>query len=106
MLVYSRYDFNSMLNIGLFSLHVVGAYRIYTEFFPWNFPEMTIYLIWNCTLVAVFYQLLYWTASYLHKCSYVGSIQLLVTHNLFQSHIGKKETHMFYVARIIKFSLF
>ena len=36
----------------------------------------------------------------------VGSIQLLVTHRLSQESLGEKETHMFYVARFIIFSIF
>ena len=45
-------------------------------------------------------------ASYFFTITHAGYIQLLATHNLFQTSLGNKETRMFYVTIVITFSLF
>ena len=39
-----KMDFNSILNLDLYLLHVVGEYRIHIEFFPWKLSRDSIYL--------------------------------------------------------------
>ena len=36
---FSENGFNSMLNLGLYFLRVVETYKIYTDFFPWEFLQ-------------------------------------------------------------------
>ena len=59
--------FNSMLILSLSFLHVVGAYKIYTAFFHWNFFWYWYFVIWPCPLTYVFDWIPCWTASYLRK---------------------------------------
>ena len=56
--------------------------------------------------MAVFYWFPYRMASYFFTMNYSGYIQLLVINHIFETSIGRKETHVFYVASIIAFSVF
>ena len=88
-------------------LHIFqGPIRSTQNIFHSNFYAITVYVIWPCILTYVFSWLTYRTASYLHQYAYAGSIQLLVSHHLFQMFLVEKETHMFYVASVITFSVF
>ena len=94
-----------MLNLGVYFLRLVVAYNIYIEFFARHLSEITIYFIWPCIFISVFYWLPYRTASYLYKYAYAGSIQLWVMHNLFWVPYRKEINTHFYVAIAITFSV-
>ena len=98
--------FYSILNLCLYLLHVVGAYKIYTYFVPWFFSEIAIGFIWPCTLKAFFHLLLNRTASYFFTIINTGFVQLLVTYYLFLIQFSKEIKIMMYVASIIRFRVF
>ena len=86
-------DFNSMLILGLSFLRVVGAYKVYSEFVPWEFfwNYHSLYLALYIDLII--YWLPYRMALYFLTMNHARIVQLLVMHQLFQIKY-KKEINM------------
>ena len=84
-----------MLNLGLSLISFNGPIR-YTQILLLGYlSKITNNFIWPCTLTSVFYGIPYWMESYLFTTDYYRSIQLLVTHQLFQNlYIKERKTRV------------
>ena len=95
-----------MLNLGLYFPRVLYPIRSTQSLFLGYFSEITINLIWPCTLTMSFHH-------FRIRRNHIY-INMLIPRlyncwwriNSFESHIGNKESHMFYIDRVIKFSAF
>ena len=62
---FSDNGFNTMLNLGLFTLLVLGAYKIYTEFVTWQCIQsfhlfyLTVYIDLSILLNALSYSVMF-----------------------------------------------
>ena len=95
-----------MLNSGLFFLRVVEAYKIYTEFVPWQFFKIIINFFRRVNWPLSFIDFLIWRRHISSLWLILGLYNYWWWITSFESSIWKKETHMFYVASVIAFSAF
>ena len=95
-----------MLNLGLYFLHVAGAYKIYIEFFFGNFSEITIITFGPVHLPLSFIGLLIVWRHFSSPWIIPGLYHYWWCVNSFKSPLGNKETWMFYIANVITFREF
>ena len=96
-----------ILNLSLSFLHIVGAYKIYTEIFPFEMRTI-LPLIWF-DLVHLPLSFLYFLIRRRHI--YINMLMPGIYNywwhiTYFEYHLGKKETRIFYVSRIITSIIF
>ena len=96
-----------MLNLGLPFLRVVGAYKIYTYFVPWQAVQKVPFYLFGLVHWPLYFSDFLIGRRHISSLwfmMYLYNYWLCITY--FKSSLGKKETHMFYIASFITFSVF